>query len=82
MEPPKNGHVWDPLLVVWPFCPLLRGCPLSEVIGKSPFGTLKLILCSEFISVVSLIQSVLYQRFHCMLFGCEKTANANPNTSN
>ncbi len=40
----------------------MRGCPLSEVksiiirtIGQSPFGTLKLVLCLEVISIVSFI---------------------------
>ncbi len=27
VKPPNNGHTWDPA-----FCPLKRGCPLSEVI--------------------------------------------------
>ena len=35
--------------------PLLRGCPLSEVKRKSPFGTLNLVLYSEVISIVSFI---------------------------
>ena len=26
VEPPYSGHTWDPA-----FCPLWRGCPLSEV---------------------------------------------------
>ena len=27
VKPPNSGHHWDPA-----FCPLYRGCPLSEVI--------------------------------------------------
>ncbi len=45
-------------IVFWQFRPLLRGCSLSEVkrtIGKYPFGTLNLVLCSEVISIVSFI---------------------------
>ena len=33
-------------IVFWSFCPLLRGCPLLEVIG-----TLNLVLCLEVISI-------------------------------
>ncbi len=58
-------------IVFWPFCPLLRGCPLSEVkniairtLGKSPFGTLKLVLCSEVMCPLFGV-SFIDRRFHC-----------------
>ncbi len=38
---------------------------VKSVLGKSPFGTVKLVLCSEAIFIVFLIRSVLYRRFHC-----------------
>ncbi len=38
----------------------IGGLECTKTIGKSPFGTLKLVLCSEVISFVSLIRSVSY----------------------
>ena len=42
---------------------IIGGLECIRTTGKSPFGTLNLVLCSEIISIVSLIRSVLYQRF-------------------
>ena len=52
MELCNNGHTWDPA-----FCPLWRGCPLSECIYK---GTFRLSFVERFV----LFQSVLHRRFH------------------
>ena len=41
------AHVWDPLFSGH----FVLDCPLSEVKKQSPFGTLKLVLCSEVISL-------------------------------
>ncbi len=58
VEPPNNGsgHVWDPLfsghfVLCWEVVLYRR----LRTIGKSPFGPLNLVLCSEVISIFSFI---------------------------
>ncbi len=59
LEPPNNGHVWDPAILS--FVERLI-CPLSNYIGKSPFGILLSFVRRLFLLI---IRSVLYRSFHC-----------------
>ena len=60
MEPLSKGYLQDQ-----PFCPLWRGCPLSEVIfyRVCTFGL-------SFVGRFVLFLSVLYWRFHCNTLFC------------
>ncbi len=44
-----TSDVWDPLFSGYAFCPLSE---VKSVLELPPFGTLKLVLCSEVISIV------------------------------
>ncbi len=55
---PETATVRLGPIVFWPFCPLLRGCPLSEVKSVLRKVSIWYILCSEVISILSLIRSV------------------------
>ncbi len=59
VDPPNNGHVWDLLFfghfVLCREVVLYQRLRIIRTIGKSPFGTLNLVLCSEVISIVSFI---------------------------